>query len=43
MYKALHQGNSIDRLYLSRKEGGSIEDCIDVSIQELKEDYIKKE
>ena len=35
----------IDRRYVSRKEGGrglvNIEDCVDASIQELK-DYVKK-
>ena len=42
MHKALHD---VDRLYVSRKEGGrglaSIEDTIDASIQRLK-DYIEK-
>ena len=41
MYKFLHPIDDIDRLYLSRKEGGSelanIEDCVDAKIQELKE------
>ena len=45
MYKALHPGDDIDRLYESRKEGGrglaSIESSVDVSIQ-LLEDYIEK-
>ena len=45
MHKALHPRDDIDRLYVSRKEGGrglaSIEDSVDVSIQRLKE-YIQK-
>ena len=45
MHKALHSRNDIDRLYVSRKEGGrglaSIEDSVDASIQRL-EDYIGK-
>ena len=44
MHKALHPKNNVDRLYVSRKEGGrglaSIEDTVDASIQRL-EDYIK--
>ena len=45
MHKALHSRDNIDRLYVSRKEGGrglaSIEDSVDASIQRL-EDYIEK-
>ena len=45
MHKALHPRDDVDRLYVSRKEGGggltSIEDCVDASIQWL-EDYIEK-
>ena len=45
MHKALHPRDNVDRLYVSRKEGGrghaSIEDSIDASIQWLK-DYIQK-
>ena len=45
MHKALHPRDDVDRLYVSRKEGGrglaSIEDSVDTSIQRLK-DYIKK-
>ena len=45
MHKALHPRDDIDRLYVSRKEGGrglaSIEDSVDASIQQL-EDYIEK-
>ena len=45
MHEALHLRDEINRLYVSRKEGGriisSIENCIDVSIQGL-ENYIKK-
>ena len=45
MHKALHPRNDVDRLYVSRKEGGrrlaSIEGSIDVSRQIL-EDYIGK-
>ena len=37
-HKALKPRDNIDRLYMSRKEGGrvlaSIEDCLDTSIQE---------
>ena len=45
MHKALHPRHDVDRLYISRKEGGrglaSIEDSVDASIQRL-EDYIQK-
>ena len=45
MHKALHPRDDIDRLYVSRKEGGrglaSIEDTVDASIERL-EDYIGK-
>ena len=45
MYKALHPRYDVDRLYVSRKEGGRelarIEDSVDASIQRL-EDYIEK-
>ena len=45
MDKALHPRDDVDRLYVSRKEGGrglaSIEDSVDTSIQRL-EDYIEK-
>ena len=45
MHKALHPRDGVDRLYVSRKEGGrgliSIEDSVDASIQRL-EDYIEK-
>ena len=45
MHKALHLRNHVDRLCVSRKEGGrgvaSIEDSTDASIQRL-EDYIEK-
>ena len=45
MHKALHPRDDVDRLYVSRKEGGrglaSIEDNVDASIQRL-EDYIEK-
>ena len=45
MHKALHPRDDVDRLYVSRKEGGrglaSIEDNVDSSIQRL-EDYIQK-
>ena len=45
MHKALHPRDDVDRLYVSRKEGGrglaSIEDSIDASIQRLK-DCIQK-
>ena len=45
MHKALHPTDDVDRLYISRKEGGrglaNIEDSIDASIQRL-EEYIEK-
>ena len=45
MHKAQHPRNDVDRLYVSRKEGGrvlaSIEDSVDASIQQFK-DYIGK-
>ena len=45
MHKALHPRDDVDRLYISRKEGGrglaSIENSVDASIQQL-EDYIQK-
>ena len=45
MHKALHPRDDVDRLYVSRKEGGrglaSIKDSVDASIQRL-EDYIAK-
>ena len=45
MHKALHPRGNVDRLYVSRKEGGrrlaSTEDSIDTLIQRL-EDYIEK-
>ena len=45
MHRALHPKDDVDRLYVSRKEGGSglgsIEDSVDASIQSL-EDYIEK-
>ena len=46
MHKALHPRDDVDRLYVSRKEGGrglaSIEDSVDASIQRLN-DYIEKQ
>ena len=46
MHKALHPRDNVDRLYVSRKEGGgglaSIEDTVDASIQRL-EDYLEKD
>ena len=45
MHKALHTRDGVDRLYVSRKEGGrgftSIQDSVDASIQRP-ENYIKK-
>ena len=45
MHKAQHPKDDLDRLSVSRKEGGkrlvSIEDGVDASIQRL-EDYIEK-
>ena len=44
MHKALHPSDDVDRLYVSRKEGGrghaSIEDSVDASIQRLKGGFI---
>ena len=45
MHKVLHLWDDIDRLYVSRKDGGielaSTEDSVDESIQRL-EDYLEK-
>ena len=45
MHKALHPRDDVDRLYVSRKEGGgglaNIEDSVYASIQQL-EDYLEK-
>ena len=45
MHKLLHPRDDVDKLYVTRKEGGSglasIEDSVDTSIQRL-EDYIEK-
>ena len=45
MHKAIHPRDDVDRLYVSRKEGGrghaSNENSVDTSIQRL-EDYIEK-
>ena len=45
MHLALHPRDDINRLYMSKKEGGrglaSLEDCTDASIQGL-EKYTKK-
>ena len=45
IHKALHPRDDVDRLYVSRKQGGrgltSIEDRVDASIQRL-EDNIEK-
>ena len=45
MHKALQPRDEVDRLYVSRKEGGRslarIEDSVDESIQQL-EDYIEQ-
>ena len=45
MRKAQHPRDEVDRLYVSRKEGGrrlaSIKDCVDASIERF-EDYIEK-
>ena len=47
MHKALHTRGYVDRLYVSRKEGGrglaSIEDSVDASIQRLKDNIEKHE
>ena len=47
MDKALHPGDDVDRLYVSRKKGGrglaSIEDIVDASIQRLKDNIEKLE
>ena len=45
MHKALHPRDDVDRLYVSRIDGGrglaSFKYCVDSSIQQLKE-YIEK-
>ena len=41
MHKALHPRDDVDRLFVSRKEGGTGFISIDTSIQRL-EDYIEK-
>ena len=45
MHKELHLRDDVDRIYVSRKEGGSelgsIKDNLDASVQRL-EDYIEK-
>ena len=45
IHKALHPRDDVNRLYVSRKEGGrglaSIEDSVDASVQRL-EDYLEK-
>ena len=45
MHKALHPRDDVDRLYVSRKQGGRglaiIEDTVDACIQRL-EEYIEK-
>ena len=45
IHKALHPRSDVDRLYLSRKEGGrgliSVEDCVDIEVQNLS-DYISQ-
>ena len=45
IYEALHPRDDVDRLYVSRKEGGSgfarIEDSVEASIQRH-EDYVEK-
>ena len=42
MHKALHPRHDVDRLYVSRKEGGRglacIEDSVDASIQRLEDE-----
>ena len=47
MHKALHPKDDVDRLYVSRKEGGrghaSIEDSVDASIQRLEDNTEKHE
>ena len=46
MHKTLHPRDDVDRLYVSRKKGGSelasIEDSVDTSIQRLKDDVEKR-
>ena len=46
LYKALHPRDDVDKLYVSRKEGGRglacIEGSVDTSVQRL-EDYIEKQ
>ena len=44
--KALHSRDAVDRLYMSRKEGGkglaNIQDSVDPSIQQLNDDREKR-
>ena len=46
-HKALHSRYDVNRLYVSRKEGGrgiaNIEDCVDALIQRLEDDIEKHE
>ena len=46
MHYVLHPRDDVDRLYVSRKEGGrgldSTEDSVDKSIQRLKDDIEKR-
>ena len=45
MHKALHTGDDVERLYISRRERGrglaNIEDSVDASIQRLEDDIQK--
>ena len=47
MHKALHPRDDVDRLYVSRKEGGrglaSIKDTVDALLQRLKDNIEKHE
>ena len=47
MHKALHPRDDVDRLYVSRKEGGRglviTEDSVDASIQRVEDDVEKHE
>ena len=47
MHKSLHSRDDVDRLYVSRKEGGrglaSIEGSVDTSIQRLEDNIEKQE
>ena len=42
VHKALHSRDDIDRLYVSRKERGQVQDSVNTSIQRLHKKSLKK-